>query len=100
MLNIGSLVLGFCAWILAILAIAVPKASASHKSTIVSFSLCAISLVLQLFEVNRLVLIGDYAAIEDTIRAILIAAIVLVSVTVILNLVGAGKRKNKYSISK
>lgn len=60
-----------------------------------SFSLCAISLTFQLFEINHRVLLGDYAAIEDTIRAILIASIALISVTVILNVVAFVKAKNK-----
>lgn len=95
MLNIGSLILGGCAWLFAGLAIAMPKPSASHKNTIVSFSACVISLVFQLLEINRRVLRGDYAAVEDTIRAILIASAVLVFVTIILNLVVLVKAKNK-----
>ena len=95
MLNIGSLILGACAWLFAGLAISTPKASASHRNTFASFSLCAISLMLQLFEINRRVLLGDYAAIEDTIRAVLIASVVLVFVTIILNLVAIAKEKNK-----
>ena len=95
MLNIGSLIFGVCAWLFAGLAITTPKAFTSHKNTIVSFCLSTISLVFQLFEINRRVILGDYAAIEDTIRAILIASVVLVSVTIILNLVALVKAKNK-----
>ena len=95
MLNIGSLILGVFAWLFGGLAIATPKALTSHKSTMVSFSLSAISLVFELFEINRRVLLGDYAAVEDTIRAILIASVVLVSITVILNLAALMKAKNK-----
>ena len=95
MLNIGSLISGTCAWLFAGLAILTPKASTSHRNTFASFSLCAISLMLQLFEINRRVLLGDYAAIEDTIRAVLIASVVLVFVTIILNLVAIAKAKNK-----
>ena len=95
MLNIGSLVFGICAWVFAGLAISAPKASASHRNTSVSFSLCAVSLVFQLFEIKRRVYLGDYAAVEDTIRGILIAAVVLVLVTVILNLLAVAKSKNQ-----
>ena len=66
--------------------------SQKHHS---EFFLSTISLVFQLFEINRRVILGDYAAIEDTIRAILIASVVLVSVTIILNLVALVKAKNK-----
>lgn len=95
MLNIVSLILGACAWLFAGLAIATPKVFASHRNTLVSFGLCAASLVFQFFEMYHRVLLGDYAAIEDTIRAVLIASVVLVFITVILNLVAVAKAKNK-----
>ena len=47
----------------------------------------------QLFEISRRVNLGDYAAIEDTIRAVIIASIVLVVVTIILNIVALVKSK-------
>ena len=71
MLNIISLVLGIGAW--AVTAIGVAKPACSQKSTILSFALCAFSLVVELFEISRRVNLGDYAAIEDTIRAVIIA---------------------------
>ena len=95
MLNIGSLVLGVCAWVFAGLAIWAPKACSSHRNTLVSFSLCAAALVLQLVEINRRVLLADYAAIADTIRAVVIASVVLVAVTMILNLVALARAKGK-----
>ena len=95
MLNIGSLILGICAWLFGGLAIATPKALSSHRNTLVSIGLCTVSLVLQLLELNRRVIFGDYAAIEDTIRAVLIASIVLVVITIILNLVALVKTKKK-----
>ena len=95
MLNIGSLVLGVGSWLFAGLAMTTPEAFTSHRNTFVSFSLCAFSLVLQLFEINRRVILDDYAAIEDTIRAVLIASVVLVSVTILLNLIALLKVRSK-----
>lgn len=95
MLNIGSLILGVCAWLFGGLAIGTPNAFSSHRNTFASISFCAISLVLQFFEINRRVILGDYAAIEDTIRAVLIASIALVSITIILNLFAVIKAKSK-----
>ena len=86
MLNIGSLILGIGAWVFAGFAIVAPMASASRKHTVVSFGSCVIALLLQLLEINRRVVLGDYAAIEDTIGAILLASIVLIAVTILLNL--------------
>ena len=79
MLNIGSLIFGIGAWVFAGFAITTPKSFTSHKNTWVSFSLCVISLVFQMFELNRRVLLRDFAAIEDTIQAVLIASVALVS---------------------
>ena len=91
MLNIISLIFGMCAWGVAVVAILKP--TVSHKSTILSFALCAFSLVTELFEISRWVNLGDYAAIEDTIRAVIIASIVLVVLTIILNIVALVKSK-------
>lgn len=91
MLNIVSLVLGIGAW--GVAAAAISKPSCSHKSTILSFALCAFSLVAQLLEISRRVNLGDYTAIEDTIRAVIIASIVLVVVTIILNIIALIKTK-------
>ena len=95
MLNIASLILGVCAWLFVGLAIGTPNAFSSHRNTLVSFGLCTVSLVFQLLEVNRRVLLGDYAAIEDTIRAVVIASVALVVITIILNVVALVKAKNK-----
>ena len=91
MLNVASLVLGICAWVVVVIEIA--KCAYSPKSTIISFTLCASSLIVELFEISRRVNIGDYAAIEDTIRAVIIASIVLVVLTIILNIVALVKSK-------
>ena len=37
----------------------------------------------------------DFSAIEDTIRAVIIVAFVLVSITVVMNIVAAVKKKDK-----
>ena len=95
MLNVGSLILGVCAWLFGGLALFAPNRAVAHRNTVVSFVLCVLSLVLQLFEIDRRVLIGDYAAVEDTIRAVLIASVVLTFVTVILNLAAEVKAKRK-----
>lgn len=95
MLNIASLILGVCAWLFGGMAISTNKGSTSHRNTFISFSLCAISLVLQLFEINRRVIFSDYSAIEDTIRAILIASVGLIFITIVLNVVALLKIKHK-----
>lgn len=95
MLNLGSLILGVGAWLFAVRAIAAPKARISHRNTVASFSLCTVSLVFQLWELTRRVGLRDYAAVEDTISAILTASAALVVVTMVLNLAAFVKAKNK-----
>ena len=85
--NIASIISGICAWLFAGLAIAASRTVTAHKNTLVIFSLCVISIVFQLLEINRRVLLDDFSAIEDTIQAVIIASVVLIAVTVILNII-------------
>ena len=91
--NIGSIILGIIAWASAGIAIAKPKRAQTLSA--VSFVACIISLFLQLLEVSNRVNLGDYAAIEDTIRAVILAATPLIVVTIILNSVALLKNKSK-----
>ena len=93
--NIGSLLLGTGAWILAGLAIAARDAGASRRNSMLSFGLCTAALVLRLFEIGNRAAVGDFAAIADTIRAVLIASVTLVAVTVILNLLAYFRAKKR-----
>lgn len=94
MFSIGSLALGFGAWLLGIFAIRT-KTPRSYANTVCSFNLCILSLLLQLFEVQNRVNIGDYAAIEDTIGAVNVAAVALAFVTIALNIVAFLKSRKK-----
>ena len=94
-LNILSLVFGGCAWVFGYLAIAMPRQSAAYRWSVASFSACAISLVLQLFEVGNRAGIGDFSAIADTIRAVLIAGVTLIVVTMVLNVIALLKKRTK-----
>ena len=95
MLNLGSLILGICAWLFGGLAIGARDSLSSHRDTSISFSLCAVSVLLQLFEIGRRISGGDFSAVEDTIRAVQSASAALVSVTVILGLIASIKAKKK-----
>lgn len=93
LLNIGSIIIGLGAWALAFLALSAKRTITSRRFSLTSFSCCAISLILQFCEIANRANRGDYAAIEDTIRAIIIAAIILVVITVILNIAALNKTK-------
>lgn len=87
--NIGSIILGLVSWIFGYWAIrrtSIRKdIKASYTCSIVSFGMCIFSLLLQLFEVKSRVDMEDLSAIYDTIHAVIFAAMVLVTITFILN---------------
>lgn len=92
--NLGSLLLGLAAWALACPGIYRPRTIPSAGwLPCLSFSCCAVSLLLQLYEIRRRIRIGDYSAVLDTIGGITFCAATLVIVTVILNLIGCLRTK-------
>lgn len=96
--NIGSFTLGLIAWGLAFTAIKSKKEKYAHVFSVGSFSLCAVSLVLQILEIENRFVQRDFAAIEDTIGAVIFAAVALVAVTMVLNVIAViqkrGERRN------
>ena len=84
MLNVGSLVLGFAAWLLPVLAIG--KRDRFSLCCLGSFGCCILSLLLQLFDVTRRVNLEDWSALMDTMHAVVLAAVIMVAVMVICNL--------------
>lgn len=90
--NIYSLILGLGAWCFACVAIAGKEVKKAYSFSIVSFSLCVISVVLQLFEIGNRASVGDFAGIDDTIGAVLFASVVLGMVTIVLNVVALVKQ--------
>ena len=86
-LHLLSLVTGIAAWVFGYWAVASKTSRKTHVFSVASLSLCSIALVAQLIEIGRLVEKNDLSAVVDTINAVNIAAVVLVVVTLILNVV-------------
>ncbi|WP_244969313.1 hypothetical protein [Tissierella praeacuta] len=90
LLNVGSLVLGLIAWILPIINL-VKSEKNNHDNwatlSVISISSCAISLCFQIFYNNHLVKIADWSALMDTIGAVSFVSAVLLTVTIILNVI-------------
>ncbi|MCM3389383.1 hypothetical protein [Ureibacillus chungkukjangi] len=88
--NLGSLILGLVAWILPIINL-LRYQKHENKNwfilSIVSVTACAFSLSLQIFYNYHLVKIEDWAALMDTTGGVVMATIVLLFSTVILNAV-------------
>ena len=92
MFNLLSVVLGIMAWVLGSFSASAKEVRKSHGLSVASFSACAVSLVSQFFEIGRRAALNDYTAIEDTIRGVIIAAVVLVAVTIGLNVMAFMRR--------
>lgn len=90
MLNLGSLLLGLLAWVLPVINL-VRRDKTKNKSwvalSVASISACAISLYLQILYQNHLVKIEDWSALMDTSNAVALVSAILLSVTVILNII-------------
>lgn len=87
-LNIGSLLLGLIAWILPVFNLLRNKKHEHNNWDVLSFismSACAISISFQIFYNYHLVKIEDWSALMDTTRAVVIATVVLLIFTFILN---------------
>ncbi len=91
--NLLSIVLGITAWILGSFSASAKDSKKSHGLSVASFSACGISLVSQFLEIGRRAALYDYTAIEDTIRGVIIAAVVLVAVTIGLNVMAFMRRE-------
>lgn len=87
--NLGSICLGLAAWMFGYWAIRRTilrkDIKASYTCSMISFGMCIFSLLFQLMEVGNRVDIEDLSAIYDTIHAVIIAAVVLITVTFGLN---------------
>ena len=91
-LNLASILLGIAAIVFAIHSVQV---KGCLICCIASLSLCCISILCQLFQLKRLAAIGDWAAIEDTIGARCFAAVVLLSMVMILNIAALLRGRKK-----
>lgn len=93
LLNIGSLVLGLIALVLPVAALCAKKPQPVFSAA--SFALCAVSLAMQIFYNQHLVVIRDWSALEDTHGAVALAAGALLGITVLLNLLAGILNRKK-----
>lgn len=85
MFNIVSIIVGVVAWVFGCMAVLCKTNRTSHGLSVASFTSCVVALISQFLEIGRRAALYDYTAIEDTIRGVIIAAIVLTVITVVLN---------------
>ncbi|WLV25910.1 hypothetical protein QR721_06850 [Aciduricibacillus chroicocephali] len=90
MLTMISLILGFAAWIIAILNLRKKRKHNNEKRrfilTIISFSSCVCSLCIYIFDLTNLVKIEDWTALMDISPTGAMAAFILSIMTIILNI--------------
>ena len=90
--NLLSIGLGLVSWILPIVCLFIKK---RREAFTCGSLLCVVfSLYFQLREVMRLTGKGDWSAIEDTINAVVFAAAILITVTLILNIIAWCKKRS------
>ncbi len=82
--NISSVLLGLAAWSLPLWSIFTRRHRSGQSGT--SFGLCSLSLLMQIFEIRHRVYIDDFSAIEDTLHAVVLAAMILLCIALILNI--------------
>lgn len=96
--NIFSLFLGLISWILPIYILLKERKFSTLAlciNIITSFTCCGVSLSLQLLEIHDRIRVEDFSGLMDTIDSITGAAIGLVLVTVILNLLALRNETKK-----
>ena len=87
--NLVSVILGVLAIVIPFIGLKLFKKSSLGKQVIfftVSFTLCNLSVVMQILEFKRKTEIGDYAAILDTAGATATVSIVLMIIIAVANL--------------
>lgn len=89
-LNLLSFLLGLFSWILGFAALL----RRSTKYSAGSMTACAAALFFQIIYTQHLVTIHDFSAIEDTHRAVTLAASVLLAGTLVLNVPVWAKKSN------
>lgn len=103
-LNLGSLILGLIALILPISNLLQYSKEDKPKNwymlSMISISSCAISLGFQIFSTNNRVKDEDWSALMDTMGTVAFASAVLLSLTIILNVLTfiIYREKNIYNI--
>ena len=83
--SVGSLVLGLVAWAAPIWQMTLARNSKPAIPGIISGSSALISLAIQFFYLAHKVNVGDFAAIEDTIRALCMVVVLFCATTLLLN---------------
>ena len=87
--NLASVILGVLAIVIPFIGLKLFKKSSLGKQVIfftVSFTLCNLSVVMQILEFKRKTKMGDYAAILDTAGATATVSIVLMIIVAVVNL--------------
>ena len=100
LLNLGSLILGLIAWIVPVISLMRIKKGNNQNYlalSAISFSSCAISLSLQSFNISHMKKMEDWAALMDTTDALAVLSTVLITGTIILNIVHLFMKRRRTS---
>lgn len=91
MINFFSIILGLVAWGISLVSLLgwlkKQKSTKWVRFSMISFSACAIAICLQIFYINFLVNNGELASVADTVGTVAVVSAILVSVTILLNII-------------
>ncbi len=87
LLNIVSLILGLCAWMIPIVILLKKNTSQRNaiKGIVISFICALLAMLMQMMETKQVVARNDWSALMDTQGAVVFGAMVLIVVVAILN---------------
>ena len=82
----GSIITGLIAWGIPIAQIAFLRAKRTGSMAVLSVSFALVSIVIQFFQIASNVHTGDWAAIEDTMDALIVVIMLFCAITFALNI--------------
>lgn len=96
--SVLSIITGLIAWGIPIWQLAIARTPRIVGAAIASLGFALLSLTIQFLDIASEIRSGDFAAVDDTINALILVVLVFISITFVLNLLmskfaGCTKRK-------
>lgn len=80
-----SLIMGLAAWMIPVWRMTRGSVRGTSVSVLVSMGLAGAAVCMQLFDICQNVMVGDWAAVDDTIYALCLVVLAFMAISVLLN---------------
>lgn len=80
-----SLIMGLAAWMIPVWRMTRGSVRGASVSVLVSMGLAGAAVCMQLFDICQNVMVGDWAAVDDTIYALCLVVLAFMAISVLLN---------------